>query len=195
MAVAVRHRLRDLRARDLALHTARFSKPAGYANRPQAYSIQNNHRHRQQVRCSPLLALHAAGRHRLALDDRQPAELATHKARVSARQARSMRPKSNEDDLSAEVIPCDRADSHGQHGSAIMLMAWRSAPPRSCWKCKLEDQLDVESKLTQSTRLLGDTWRRQDTTIRGVGNSQNNEAKAAISGDEARTKSGRASQR
>ena len=51
---------------------------------------------------------------------------------------------SNKDDLSAELIPCDCADSHGQHGSAIMLMAWRSAPPRSCWKCKLGDQLDVE---------------------------------------------------
>ena len=48
------------------------------------------------------------------------------------------------DDLSAELIPCDRADSHGQHGSAIMLMAWRSAPPRSCWKRELEDQLEVE---------------------------------------------------
>ena len=51
---------------------------------------------------------------------------------------------SNEDDLSAEVIACDRADSHGQHGSAIMLMARRSVPPRSCWKCKLEDKLEVE---------------------------------------------------
>ena len=51
---------------------------------------------------------------------------------------------SNKDDLSAELIPCDRADSHGQHGSATMLMAWRSAPPRSCWKCELKDQLEVE---------------------------------------------------
>ena len=51
---------------------------------------------------------------------------------------------SNEDHLSAELIPCDRADSHGQHGSAIMLMARRSAPPRSCWKCKSGDQLEVE---------------------------------------------------
>ena len=63
---------------------------------------------------------------------------------------------SNKDDLSAEVIPCDRADSHGQHGSAIMLMAWRSAPPRSCWKCKLGDQLDVErstfSKIRDGSR-------------------------------------------
>ena len=32
-----------------------------------------------------------------------------------------------EDDLSAEVVPCDRADSHAKHGSAIMIMAWRSA--------------------------------------------------------------------
>ena len=49
-----------------------------------------------------------------------------------------------EDDLSADVVPCDRADSHAKHGSAIMIMAWRSAPPRSCWKCKSEDQLEVE---------------------------------------------------
>ena len=53
-----------------------------------------------------------------------------------------------EDDLSADVIPCDRADSHAKHGSAIMIMAWAvalgSAPPRSCWKCKLGDQLEVE---------------------------------------------------
>ena len=50
-----------------------------------------------------------------------------------------------EDDLSADVIPCDRADSHAKHGSAIMLLAWRLAhPPRSCWKCELRDQLDVE---------------------------------------------------
>ena len=51
---------------------------------------------------------------------------------------------SKEDDLSAEVVPCDRADSHAMHGSAIMIMAWRSAVPRSCWKSKLGDQLDVE---------------------------------------------------
>ena len=75
-----------------------------------------------------------------ALDDRQPAELATHKARVGAQQARSMRPKSNKDDLSAELIPCDRADSHGQHGSAIMLMAWRSALPLAAAKVLLEVQ-------------------------------------------------------
>ena len=157
MAVAVS----GLRARDLALHTARFSKPVGYANQSQAHCIQNSHRHKQQVRCSPLLALHAAGRHRLALDDRQPAELATHKARVSARQARSMRPKSNKDDLSAEVIPCDRADSHGQHGSAIMLMARRSAPPRSCWKCKLRDQLEVERSTFSKVRDRSDMRNRR----------------------------------
>ena len=51
---------------------------------------------------------------------------------------------SSEDDLSAELIPCDRADSHAKHGSAIMIMAWRSAAPRSCWKCKSRDQLEVE---------------------------------------------------
>ena len=51
---------------------------------------------------------------------------------------------SNEDDLSAEVIACDRAGSNGQHGSAIMLLVWRSALPRSCWKCKLKDKLEVE---------------------------------------------------
>ena len=49
-----------------------------------------------------------------------------------------------EDDLSADVIPCDRADSHAMHGSAIMIMVWCSAAPRSCWKSKLGDQLDVE---------------------------------------------------
>ena len=49
-----------------------------------------------------------------------------------------------EDDLSADVVPCDRADSHAKHGSAIMIMAWRSAAPRSCWKCKSRDQLEVE---------------------------------------------------
>ena len=71
-----------------------------------------------------------------------------------------MRAVSNEDDLSAELIACDRADSHGQHGSAIMLMAWRSAPPRSCWKCELEDQLDVErstfSKIHDGSRERND---------------------------------------
>ena len=89
---------------------------------------------------------HGAGNEQVVspLDDRQPAELATHSARVSARHARSMRAVSNEDDLSSEVIACDRAGSHGQHGSAIMIMAWRSAAPRSCWKCKLEDKLEVE---------------------------------------------------
>ena len=66
------------------------------------------------------------------------AELATHSARISTRQARSMRAVSNEDDLSAELIPCDRADSHGQYGSATMLMAWRSVPP--CAKVLLEEQ-------------------------------------------------------
>ena len=30
---------------------------------------------------------------------------------------------SKEDDLSAEVVPYDRADSHAMHGSAIMIMA------------------------------------------------------------------------
>ena len=50
---------------------------------------------------------------------------------------------SNEKGLSAECIACDRAGSHGKHGSASMLMAWRSAPPRSCWKHELEAQLDV----------------------------------------------------
>ena len=68
---------------------------------------------------------------------------------------------SNEDALSAEVMACDRADSHGQHGSAIMLMAWRSAPPRSwllasCWKCELGEQLEVEwstfSKIRDGSR-------------------------------------------
>ena len=91
-----------------------------------------------------MLALRASEQVVSPLDDRQPAELATHSARVSARHARSMRPVSKEDDLSAEVVPCDRADSHAKHGSAIMIMAWRSAAPRSCWKCKSEDQLEVE---------------------------------------------------
>ena len=90
-----------------------------------------------------MLALRASEQVVSPLDDRQPAELATHSARVSARHARSMRPVSKEDDLSAEVVPCDRADSHAKHGSAIMIMAWRSAPPRSCWKHELEAQLDV----------------------------------------------------
>ena len=57
-----------------------------------------------------------------------------------------------EDDLSADVIPCDRADSHAKHGSAIMIMAWRSAAPRSCWKCKSEDQLEVEQSTFSKIR-------------------------------------------
>ena len=61
-----------------------------------------------------------------------------------------------EDDLSADVVPCDRADSHAKHGSAIMIMAWRSAAPRSCWKCKLREQLEVErstfSKIRDGSR-------------------------------------------
>ena len=68
---------------------------------------------------------------------------------------------SNEDDLSAELIPCDRADSHGQHGSAIMLMAWRSAPPRSCWKCKLKDQLEVERSTFSKIRDRSDMRNRR----------------------------------
>ena len=91
-----------------------------------------------------MLALRASEQVVSPLDDRQPAELATHSARVSARHARSMRAVSKEDDLSAEVVPCDRADSHAMHGSAIMIMVWCSAAPRSCWKSKLGDQLDVE---------------------------------------------------
>ena len=91
-----------------------------------------------------MLALRASEQVVSPLDDRQPAELATHSARVSARHARSMRPVSKEDDHSAEVVPCDRADSHANHACAIMIMAWRSAAPRSCWKSKLGDQLDVE---------------------------------------------------
>ena len=51
---------------------------------------------------------------------------------------------SNEKGLSAECIACDRAGSHGKHGSASMLMAWRSAPPNACRKCELGDQLEVE---------------------------------------------------
>ena len=90
-----------------------------------------------------MLALRASEQVVSNCGDRQPAELATHKARVSARQARSMRAVSNEDDFSVEVIACDRAGSHAKHGSAIMIMAWRSAPPRSCWKHELEAQLDV----------------------------------------------------
>ena len=46
---------------------------------------------------------------------------------------------SNEEGLSAEVVPCDRVDSHAKHDSPIMLMAWRAAPPRSCRQCKLGD--------------------------------------------------------
>ena len=61
-----------------------------------------------------------------------------------------------EDDLSADVVPCDRADSHAKHGSAIMIMAWRSAAPRSCWKCKSREQLEVErstfSKIRDGSR-------------------------------------------
>ena len=131
---------RPCRARDLALHIARFSKPAG----PQAQCIQNNHRHKQQVRCSPMLALRTSEQVVSNCGDRQPAELATHSARVGTRHSRRVRAVSIEDDLSADVVPCDRADSHAKHGSAIMIMAWRSAPPRSCWKCKSEDQLEVE---------------------------------------------------
>ena len=91
-----------------------------------------------------MLALRASEQVVSPLDDRQPAELATHSARVSARHARSMRAVSKEDDLSAEVVPRDRVDSHAMHGSAIMIMVWCSAAPRSCWKSKLGDQLDVE---------------------------------------------------
>ena len=61
-----------------------------------------------------------------------------------------------EDDLSADVVPCDRADSHAKHGSAIMIMAWRSAAPRSCWKCKSEDQLEVERSTFSKIRDGGD---------------------------------------
>ena len=70
---------------------------------------------------------------------------------------------SNKDDLSAELIPCDRADSHGQHGSATMLMAWRSAPPRSCWKCELKDQLEVERSTFSKIRDGGATRKPQYT--------------------------------
>ena len=63
---------------------------------------------------------------------------------------------SKEDDLSAEAVPCDRADSHANHACAIMIMAWRSAAPRSCWKRKSEDQLEVErstfSKIRDGSR-------------------------------------------
>ena len=58
---------------------------------------------------------------------------------------------SNEEDLSAECIACDRAGSHGKHGSASMFMAWRSAPPKACRKCELKDQLEVE-RSTSSKR-------------------------------------------
>ena len=53
---------------------------------------------------------------------------------------------SNEKGLSAECIACDRAGSHGKHGSASMLMAWRSAPPNACRKCELGEQLEVERR-------------------------------------------------
>ena len=59
---------------------------------------------------------------------------------------------SNEEGLSAEVIPCDRVDSHAKHGSAIMLMAWRTPPPRTCKKCESRDQLDVERKMLSKIR-------------------------------------------
>ena len=59
---------------------------------------------------------------------------------------------SNEEGLSAEVIPCDRVDSHAKHGSAIMLMAWRTPPPRTCKKCELGDQLDVERSMLSKIR-------------------------------------------
>ena len=72
-----------------------------------------------------------------------------------------------EDDLSADVVPCDRADSHAKHGSAIMIMAWRSAAPRSCWKCKSRDQLEVErstfSKIREGSYLL--TTRPRATAV------------------------------
>ena len=59
-----------------------------------------------------------------------------------------MRPVSNEGDLSgsAEVIPCDRVESHAKHDSPSMLMAWRSAPPNACRKCELGEQLEVERR-------------------------------------------------
>ena len=99
-----------------------------------------------------MLALRASEQVVSPLDDRQPAELATHSARVGARHSRRVRAVSIEDDLSADVIPCDRADSHAMHGSAIMIMAWRSAPPRSCWKCKSEDQLEIERSTLSKIR-------------------------------------------
>ena len=33
-----------------------------------------------------------------------------------------------------------------------MLMAWRSAPPRACSRCELEDQLDVERSMLSKIR-------------------------------------------
>ena len=66
-----------------------------------------------------------------------------------------------EDDLSADVVPCDRADSHAKHGSAIMIMAWRSAAPRSCWKCKSEDQLEVERSTFSKIRDGSDMRKRR----------------------------------
>ena len=59
---------------------------------------------------------------------------------------------SNEKDLSSECIPCDRAGSHVKHGSASMFMAWRSAPPKACRKCELEDQLEVERSMLSKLR-------------------------------------------
>ena len=59
---------------------------------------------------------------------------------------------SSEEGLSAEVIPCDRVESHAKHGSAIMLMAWRTAPPRVCRKCKSGDQLEVERSMLSKIR-------------------------------------------
>ena len=106
-----------------------------------------------------MLALRASEQVVSPLDDRQPAEIATHSARVSARHARSMRPVSKLGDLSADAIPCDRADSHAKHGSAIMIMAWRSAAPRSCWKRKSEDQLEVERSTFSKIRDGGATPR------------------------------------
>ena len=59
---------------------------------------------------------------------------------------------SNEEGLSAEVIPCDRVESHAKHGSPSMLMAWRTAPPRVCRRCKLRDQLEVERSMLSKIR-------------------------------------------
>jgi hypothetical protein len=59
---------------------------------------------------------------------------------------------SKEEGLSAELIPCDRADSHAKHDSPSMLMAWRSAPPRVCRRCKSGDQLEVERSTLSKIR-------------------------------------------